>query len=193
MLGLNLPNPSRLSAMTPTKPPLFYKTVERLALNDAGAMARTIGAAAEQTLHDLVGELETAVREWHQWNIFAAYRDNNDVRRLLPLIRRWILIFQRLYVPRTLDYVEIARGDVAELQARYLSYGDSWKQRGGVGAYMVGIRKYDRLCTQAAHFDGRIRETLIAQAFDPDGALDDLIDLRRYLYLWEAVALDEVA
>jgi hypothetical protein len=65
------------------------------------------------------------------------------------------------------------------------SYGDSWKRRGGVGAFMMLARKWDRIenQTQKQGYD-----VFKAIELDPSntGILDDIRDLRRYLLLVEA-------
>ncbi|MAK38150.1 MAG: hypothetical protein CMC15_18465, partial [Flavobacteriaceae bacterium] len=50
---------------------------------------------------------------------------------------------------------EIAIEDIRALAKAEQSYGDSWKKRGGVGAFMMLARKWDRLETQvsAKNFD----------------------------------------
>ena len=80
---------------------------------------------------------------------------------------------------------KVAGEDVVNLDMADRSYGDSWKQRGGVGAFMMLARKWDRLEKQvnehgydvfkAANEDQR-----------PEGIMDDIRDLRRYLFLVEA-------
>jgi len=85
------------------------------------------------------------------------------------------------------------------------SYGDSWKRRGGIGAFMMLARKWDRLeiALNPASVPGDVREAPIAgrlnkpiPAFDifaaleaddrAEGLIDDVRDLRRYLILVEA-------
>jgi|TARA_R100001460_G_scaffold7521_1_gene19067 hypothetical protein len=79
----------------------------------------------------------------------------------------------------------IADEDCAGLTRAEESYGDSWKQRGGVGAFMMLARKWDRIEKQVLghHYD-------IFSAMDedrrPEGLVDDISDLRRYLFLVEA-------
>ena len=43
---------------------------------------------------------------------------------------------------------EIAHEDVQKLHEAEKSYGNSWKQRGGVGAFMMLARKWDRIENQ---------------------------------------------
>lgn len=79
----------------------------------------------------------------------------------------------------------ISREDAEGLKRAYESYGPSWKQRGGVGAYMMACRKFDRL-------ENRVRKLgwdvfrAIAEDDRGEGCIDDVRDLRRYLMLIEA-------
>jgi hypothetical protein len=65
------------------------------------------------------------------------------------------------------------------------SYGDSWKKRGGVGAFMMLARKWDRIENQTQKCKWDIFEAIRK---DPSstGILDDIKDLRRYLLLVES-------
>jgi hypothetical protein len=93
----------------------------------------------------------------------------------------------------------IAAEDVAGLKKAQQSYGDSWKKRGGVGAFMMLARKWDRIELQVAKglapittgdwqdpvakydvFGHIVRDTRA------EGLIDDIRDLRRYLMLVEA-------
>jgi len=105
-----------------------------------------------------------------------------------------------------LDHLQqIADGDVAGLKKAQKSYGDSWKKRGGVGAFMMLARKWDRLeeaLKPANEFAGQgsaavVRNTTEAcAAYDifraaeldkrSEGIIDDIRDLRRYLLLVES-------
>jgi hypothetical protein len=79
----------------------------------------------------------------------------------------------------------VSTEDVRRLHIAEQSYGDSWKQRGGVGAFMMLARKWDRLEKQvlAAKYD-----IFAAAQKDtrPEGVLDDIRDQRCYLLLVEA-------
>lgn len=78
---------------------------------------------------------------------------------------------------------ELALKDVAVLAEKGKTYGDSWKVRGGVGAFMMLARKWDRIenISKARGWD------ILAAANKNDGdILDDIADLRRYLLLVEA-------
>ena len=79
----------------------------------------------------------------------------------------------------------LATEDVTALHEAEKSYGDSWKKRGGVGAFMMLARKWDRIENQVndSNYD-------IFLALEEDGRqeglIDDIRDLRRYLLLVEA-------
>lgn len=78
----------------------------------------------------------------------------------------------------------IADGDVEHLVEKGKIYGDSWKKRGGVGAFMMLARKWDRI-EVAAHASGWDIFSAIQKDYRPGGILDDIADLRRYLMLVE--------
>jgi hypothetical protein len=83
------------------------------------------------------------------------------------------------------EVVEIAEYDAEALTHSQKSYGDSWKKRGGTGAFMMLARKWDRLENQVKKFNYDIFETIYDDP-SPEGVLDDIGDLRRYLFLVEA-------
>lgn len=79
---------------------------------------------------------------------------------------------------------DIAQGDLEALRIAQESYGDSWKCRGGVGAFMMLARKFDRIENQAKAESWDIFEA--GEVYEgEDGILDDIRDLRRYLILVE--------
>lgn len=80
---------------------------------------------------------------------------------------------------------KLANDDVTALVRAQESYGDSWRSRGGVGAFMMLARKWDRIENQVSSDNYDIFKTI---ANDPskDGILDDIRDLRRYLLLVES-------
>jgi len=77
---------------------------------------------------------------------------------------------------------DLADDDVKGLQKAAKSYGNSWKKRGGVGAFMMLARKWDRLENQVEKHRYDIFEA-IANDQCPEGIIDDIRDLRRYLLL----------
>ena len=87
---------------------------------------------------------------------------------------------------KTIEYVQkIVQEDVEALQKAEQNYGDSWKKRGGVGAYMMLARKWDRIEKQVEELNGY--DILKAGTTDTreEGIIDDIRDLRRYLLLVE--------
>ena len=80
---------------------------------------------------------------------------------------------------------KVAQVDVTKLHKAEQSYGNSWKQRGGVGAFMMLARKWDRLEKQVNESNYDI---FLAAEKDnrAEGILDDIQDLRSYLMLVEA-------
>ncbi len=84
---------------------------------------------------------------------------------------------------------EIADEDVNRLVKAQESYGDSWRSRGGVGAFMMLARKWDRIENQVTKEGYDIFKTINN---DPSstGILDDIRDLRRYLLLVEGYVTD---
>jgi hypothetical protein len=83
----------------------------------------------------------------------------------------------------------IASIDVETLIAKDLDYGSSWKKRGGIGAFMMLARKWDRL-EKAVEAHGW--DVFAAARGDErvEGIRDDLADLRRYLLLVETELLE---
>ena len=79
---------------------------------------------------------------------------------------------------------DLAQQDILSLIESEKSYGDSWKRRGGTGAFMMLARKFDRIEQQAESCNYDIFEA--GRRYDGEnGLLDDIGDLRRYLFLVE--------
>ena len=76
----------------------------------------------------------------------------------------------------------LANDDVSALHEAEKSYGDSWKKRGGIGAFMMLARKWDRIEKQVEVYRYDIFDAM-ANDKRPEGLLDDIRDLRRYLFL----------
>ena len=95
------------------------------------------------------------------------------------------------YSPIVNNIVGLANQDVEGLHDSEQSYGDSWKQRGGVGAFMMLARKWDRLENQCKE-EGYDVFSAIAKNPSSTGVLDDIRDLRRYLLLVEAHMIEEL-
>lgn len=79
--------------------------------------------------------------------------------------------------------IDVARMDMEVLKEKNVSYGESWKRRGGVGAFMMLARKFDRIENMLKEFSGA---SFIRQIRNNPGQVqDDIADLRRYLLLVE--------
>ena len=79
---------------------------------------------------------------------------------------------------------DITKADVVALTEAEKDYGDSWRKRGGVGAFMMLARKFDRLENQTQKYSYDVFEAY-AEDTRAEGILDDIQDLRRYLLLVE--------
>ena len=85
----------------------------------------------------------------------------------------------------------LADKDVDTLKKAQESYGDSWRDRGGIGAFMMLARKWDRIENQVSK-DGYDIFKTINNDPSSSGILDDIRDLRRYLLLVEGYVTNEV-
>ncbi len=90
-----------------------------------------------------------------------------------------------------MDHLEaVAAADVAFVRMREKTYRGSWKRRGGVGAFMMLARKWDRLEEMLGFKDGTQYNIFAAIEAKPSGGdgstLAEVRDLRRYLLLVEA-------
>lgn len=100
---------------------------------------------------------------------------------------------------------EVVQDDIEGLREKQEEYGNSWMKRGGIGAFMMLARKWDRIEKQVERnlpeeFPkvGPTRPIVnsFVPAYDifahleaderPEGLADDIKDLRRYLLLVEA-------
>jgi hypothetical protein len=88
----------------------------------------------------------------------------------------------------------VADDDISALHHAQKNYGNSWKKRGGVGAFMMLARKWDRLETRLSNPPSQSRPLFsqydifgaVETDARPEGVIDDIRDLRRYLMLVEA-------
>lgn len=78
----------------------------------------------------------------------------------------------------------ITAADISGLIKAERSYGDSWRRRGGIGAFMMLARKWDRIENQASVYGWDIFDAITSDK-RPEGIIDDIRDLRRYLLLVE--------
>ncbi len=86
--------------------------------------------------------------------------------------------------PKWHNIKSIAQDDINSLIESEKSYGDSWKRRGGTGAFMMLARKFDRIEQQSKDCNYDVFEAGSKHTGE-DGLLDDIGDLRRYLFLVE--------
>ena len=77
---------------------------------------------------------------------------------------------------------KLTEDDIDALKKAETSYGDSWRRRGGVGAFMMLARKWDRIENQTNKQGYDMFAAIFADTSDA-GILDDIRDLRRYLLL----------
>jgi hypothetical protein len=89
-----------------------------------------------------------------------------------------------------LNYLsDVANGDVAHIMEKEKTYKGSWKKRGGVGAFMMLARKWDRL-ENILEASKPPYDVFAAMKNNPSGSdgtiLAEVRDLRRYLLLVEA-------
>ena len=86
---------------------------------------------------------------------------------------------------------EVTETDAAEIKVKDAAYGGSWQKRGGVGAFMMLARKWDRIEVAVQKHDWDVFVTIIDDIRE-ENTLDDIRDLRRYLVLVEAEILDRI-
>ena len=75
--------------------------------------------------------------------------------------------------------------DATGLEKSEITYGNSWKKRGGMGAFMMLARKWDRIenVCETCNYDIFAG---IKKDPSPTGIIDDIRDLRAYLLLVES-------
>ena len=91
---------------------------------------------------------------------------------------------ERKMESKWIEIRDIAQNDIRSLIESEKSYGDSWKRRGGTGAFMMLARKFDRIEQQSEKCNYDVF-TAGSTFTGEEGLLDDIGDLRRYLLLVE--------
>ncbi len=82
---------------------------------------------------------------------------------------------------------EIAEEDVETIVVKEATYQGSWKKRGGIGAFMMLARKWDRIENMVAKHKFDIFDAIGDEMGGDDGTiLAEIIDLRCYLLLVHA-------
>ena len=85
-----------------------------------------------------------------------------------------------------LDYLpDVQQMDSDALHMKAKTYKDSWKKRGGVGAFMMAARKWDRLENIVAECGYDVFTAIDTTGEGDDSAIEQIRDLRRYLLLIE--------
>lgn len=92
---------------------------------------------------------------------------------------------EKQYSPIIKQTEIISAEDWTSLDRAEEDYGDSWRKRGGIGAFMMLARKWDRIEKQVFDYTYDIFLAL-EEDKRPEGLIDDIKDLRRYLLLVEA-------
>lgn len=94
-------------------------------------------------------------------------------------------------IERELDYVsDIHRSDFELVKSKEYNYRGSWKKRGGIGAFMMLARKWDRIENHMLAEDGSSKYDIFDKMLHDsrgESLIDDIRDLRIYLTLVETV------
>lgn len=96
-----------------------------------------------------------------------------------------------------LEYLNsVVESDIETIEEKEKSYGSSWKRRGGIAAFMMLARKWDRIDLRVTQqietrddTPGAVRDNVFEHIFADrrtESVLDDIQDLRRFLMLVEA-------
>lgn len=93
--------------------------------------------------------------------------------------------------PSHMDFIAaVSEQDLVNLESKERTYGSSWKRRGGVGAFMMAARKWDRLEGMLQRLSWDVFGAIASQSGERQGTdgtvLAEVRDLRRYLLLIEA-------
>ncbi|TMI98510.1 MAG: hypothetical protein E6G97_25605 [Alphaproteobacteria bacterium] len=127
--------------------------------------------------------------------------DVRDLRRYLMLVEAELRGREAAQAADSargyLDQLEaIAHSDIEAIKEKEKSHGNSWKRSGGIGAFMMFARKWDRITQRVgtridpmAGAPGAERDNVLEHVGADrraEGVLDDIRDLRRYLMLVEA-------
>ena len=89
---------------------------------------------------------------------------------------------------------EVQRDDLKQLISKEAGYKGSWKKRGGIGAFMMLARKWDRVEIMAKEAGYDIFALMRADHSGNDGTLlAEIRDLRTYLVLVEAELCAQLA
>jgi hypothetical protein len=144
-------------------------------------------------------DLENAVRV-HSYDIFmlcggtmpeSGYLPARvDPLQVLQTIRTALLVLEwevvRMPVLPVQQAMEGMSVEVVNtLESKNRDYGQSWKRRGGIGAFMMLARKWDRIHTLIGERLSGVRSVAFLLNENRGDVLDDIRDLRGYLLLVE--------
>ncbi len=127
--------------------------------------------------------------ELNGWDVFkyCLQPDTCNLKLLLRVRRVVLALATAAKIPDTnaeYPYVSItARSTVWLVESKGKTYGDSWKSRGGVGAFMMLARKWDRIANMLSQESDSGDWLRFNRLLRGCGALEDLIDLYGYLLL----------
>jgi len=97
--------------------------------------------------------------------------------------------------PNDTKYLEqlkhVADSIVSTIRAKDKAYGSSWKRRGGVGAYMMLVRKSDRLEEQVKKFNYDVFDALRLSGCSEEKGSERLIDTLEDLVAYGLLILAE--
>jgi hypothetical protein len=109
-----------------------------------------------------------------------------------------VLVFETSYqFPQDKEAASLRRipdlydADITTLIKKYGEYGPSWKAEGGHSAFFNLKRKWDRIYNQSKKQGWDLFAAFHADP-SPQGIIDDIGDLRRYLALVEAELMEQV-
>lgn len=150
--------------------------VQELAITAANAApsAITIDHSGLHILSRLVEKVRAQLVTWRAAAIAFMPPESLDTR---PPFEHWEFVG------------DVAYRDLRVLRVKDYQYHASFKKRGGVGAYMMLARKWDRIEPFVEGQHGCNILVAIGADQRPESLLDDIRDLRRYLLLIEAEAI----
>lgn len=162
-------------------------------MNFQGVLATTTDPVMYPRLDNLWHRIEISASE-SKYDIFDALfyfsgliEEVREFRRLLVRVdARYRQIASRLIGQEQYTFTshvpQLMEEDYRFIVQRDQEYNASWMKRGGVGAFMMLARKWDRFQPMVIAHQGDVLRMLGAK---PD-RIDDVQDLRRYLALVEA-------
>jgi hypothetical protein len=157
-----------------------YNVIEQLAKADANNLHQLSDAPI--LMYYNMSEQWTTLETWsrqHGWDIISVVRDFAAPRVCMQKLRGYLM----LCLDDNMRAIRTPQYERGFLEERGRTYGDSWKKRGGVGAFMMLARKWDRIENISGDSDYGL-ETALRNNIG--NIVDDVDDLRRYLLLVES-------